>query len=121
MSKIERDYKRIHKKIRKFYEKYKDKRNICLNLQCNKENDSYDICLYVNPQFQEYKIMQENLKLDMLWFNQRKELEQKYKEWTTESNVADSGFNLITFLEINNLLDRIQVKKFLNRNRKVGK
>ena len=38
---IERDCKKIHKKIRKFYEKYKDKRNICLNLKCDKENNSY--------------------------------------------------------------------------------
>ena len=60
---IERDCKKIHKKIRKFYEKYKNKKNICLNLKCDKENDSYNICLYVNPQIQENKVMIENLKL----------------------------------------------------------
>ncbi len=59
---IERDCKKIHKKIRKFYEKYKDKRNICFNLQCNKENDSYDICLYVNPKIEELDVMKENIK-----------------------------------------------------------
>lgn len=61
---IGRDCKKIHKKIRKFYEKYKDKRNICFNLQCNKENDSYDICLYVNPKIEELDVMKENIKIE---------------------------------------------------------
>ena len=61
---IERDCRKIHKKIRKFYEKYKDKRNICFNLQCDKENDSYDICLYVNPKIKELDVMKENIKLE---------------------------------------------------------
>ena len=58
---IERDCKKIHKKIRKFYEKYKNKRNICLNLKCDKENDSYNICLYVNQKIEEYnKTIEDN-------------------------------------------------------------
>ncbi len=61
---IERDCKKIHKKIRKFYEKYKDKRNICLNLKCDKENDSYNICLYVNPKIREFDIMKDNIKIE---------------------------------------------------------
>ncbi len=61
--KIEKDFKKIYKKIRKFYEKYRNKRNICLNLQCDKENDSYDICLYVNPKIEELNIMEENIKI----------------------------------------------------------
>lgn len=61
---IERDCKKIHKKIRKFYEKYKDKRNICFNLQCDKENDSSDICLYVNPKIKELDVMKENIKIE---------------------------------------------------------
>ena len=71
---IERDCKKIHKKIRKFYEKYKDKRNICLNLQCDKENDSYDICLYVNPKIEELDVMKGNIKMERkrLWENKEK-------------------------------------------------
>ena len=61
---IERYCKKIHKKIRKFYEKYKDQRNICFNLQCDKENDSYDICLYVNPKIEELDVMKENINLE---------------------------------------------------------
>lgn len=61
---IERDCKKIHKKIRKFYEKYKNKRNICLNLKCEKENDSYNICLYVNPKIEELDVMKENIKIE---------------------------------------------------------
>lgn len=61
---IERDCKKIHKKIRKFYEKHKDKRNICLNLKCNKKEDSYNICLYVNPKIEELNVMKENIKLE---------------------------------------------------------
>ena len=57
-------HKKIHKKIRKFYEKYKDKRNICFNLKCDKENDSYDICLYVNPKIEELNVMKENIQLE---------------------------------------------------------
>lgn len=71
---IERDCKKIHKKIRKFYEKYKDKRNICFNLQYDKENDSYDICLYVNPKIEELDVMKENIKMERkrLWENKEK-------------------------------------------------
>ena len=47
-----------------FYEKYKDKRNICFNLKCDKENDSYDICLYVNPKIEELNVMKENIQLE---------------------------------------------------------
>ena len=61
---IERDCKKIHKKIRMFYEKYKDKRNICLNLKCDKENNSYNICLYVNPKIEELDVMKENIKIE---------------------------------------------------------
>lgn len=61
---IERDCKKIHKKIKRFYEKYRDKRNICLNLKCDKENKSYNICLYVNPKIKELDVMKENIKLE---------------------------------------------------------
>ena len=71
---IERDCKKIHKKIRKFYEKYKNKRNICFNLQCDKENDSYAICLYVNPKIEELDVMKGNIKMERkrLWENKEK-------------------------------------------------
>lgn len=69
---IERDCKKIHKKIRKFYEKYKDKRNICLNLKCDKENNSYNICLYVNPKIEELDVMKENIKIERKKYARRK-------------------------------------------------
>lgn len=59
---IGKDCKKIHKKIRKFYEKYKDKRDICFNLKCDEKNDSYNICLYVNPKINELYVMNENIK-----------------------------------------------------------
>ena len=72
-NKIYRDCRKIHKRIRKFYEKYKDKRNICLNLKCDKENDSYDICLYVNPSIKELNVMKENIKLEKKRIEKEKE------------------------------------------------
>lgn len=110
---IERDCKKIHKKIMKFKEKYQYDRNITFCLKCNKDFDSYEVSLYVNPQIDEYKIMKENLQLDMLWFNKRKELEQKYNEWIKENNAKDTAFNVITFLEGLNLLNREKVREFL--------
>lgn len=117
---IERDCKKIHKKIMKFKEKYQYDRNITFCLKCNKDFDSYEISLYVNPQIDEYKIMKENLQLDMLWFNKRKELEQKYEEWIKENNAKDTAFNVITFLEGLNLLNREKVREFLNKEKRKG-
>lgn len=117
---IERDCKKIHKKIIKFKEKYQYDRNITFCLKCNKDFGSYEISLYVNPQIDEYKIMKENLQLDMLWFNKRKELEQKYEEWIKENNAKDTAFNVITFLEGLNLLNREKVREFLKNKRRTS-
>jgi len=117
---IERDCKKIHKKIMKFKEKYQYDRNITFCLKCNKDFDSYEVSLYVNPQIDEYKIMKENLQLDMLWFNKRKELEQKYNDWIKENNAKDTAFNVITFLEGLNLLNREKVREFLKNKRRTS-
>lgn len=115
---IERDCKKIHKKIMKFKEKYQYDRNITFCLKCNKDFASYEISLYVNPQIDEYKLIKENLQLNMLWFSQRKELEQKYNEWIKENNAKDSAFNVITFLEELDLLNREKSIKFLNKEKR---
>lgn len=117
---IERDCRKIHKKIMKFKEKYQYDRNITFSLKCNKDFDSYGISLYVNPQIDEYKVIKENLQLNMLWFTQRKELEQKYNEWIKENNVKDTAFNVITFLEGVDLLNREKSIKFLNKEKRKG-
>ena len=117
---IERECKKIHKRIMKFKEKYQYDRNITFCLKCDKKFDSYEISLYVNPQIDEYKVMKENLRLNMLWFTQRKELEQKYNKWIEENNVKDTAFNVITFLEGLNLLNREKAIIFLNKEKRKG-
>lgn len=49
----------------------------------------------------------------MLLFNCRKKLEEKYMKWVKQEKVANCPFNVISFLEIKNLLDRKKVIKFL--------
>ncbi len=49
----------------------------------------------------------------MIWFSGRKKLENKYKEWIKENNIADTSFNVITFLEIQGLLSEDKIKDFL--------
>lgn len=115
MNNIERDCKKIHKKIMRFKEKYQYDRNITLCLKRNKDFDSYEISLFVNPQIEENKVMMENLKLDNIWFAQRKELEQKYKEWVKQNDLKDGAFNVISFLEAYNLLNREKVRKFISK------
>ena len=56
----------------------------------------------------------------MLFFTKRKYLENEYKKWIKENstpkyNVADTSFNVITFLEENNLLDEKAVNDFLSK------
>lgn len=48
-----------------------------------------------------------------VYFSQRKALENKYKEWIKENNIADTRFNLITFLQVAELLDEEKIEKFL--------
>lgn len=68
-----------------------------------------------------FEISEENLKLDNIWFSQRKELENKYKERVKENKVADSIFNVISFLEAYNLLNRRNVDKFLKEKKNENK
>lgn len=49
----------------------------------------------------------------MFYFSKRKALENKYKEWIKENNIADTRFNLITFLQFAELLDEEKVERFL--------
>ena len=49
----------------------------------------------------------------MLFFNYRKKLEEEYMKWVKQEKVADCPFNVISFLEIKDLLDREKVVKFL--------
>jgi hypothetical protein len=53
------------------------------------------------------------MKITMLFFIQRKKLEEKYMKWVEQEKVANSPFNVISFLEINDLLNREKVVKFL--------
>ena len=55
----------------------------------------------------------------MVWFSERKQLEDKYYEWI-ESNkdtveLKDCPFNIICFLAAYNLLDENKVNEFLNK------
>lgn len=50
----------------------------------------------------------------MILFSARKRLENAYKEWLKENpKMKDCPFNVISFLQINNLLDEIKVKEYL--------
>lgn len=52
----------------------------------------------------------------MIFFTDRKKIEDKYNEWLKENiGVKDCPFNVITFLEP--LLDEEKVKKFLKEER----
>lgn len=53
------------------------------------------------------------MKKNILFFKDRKKLEEEYKKWLSENKgVADTSFNVISFLELNNLLDYKKVKKY---------
>ena len=49
----------------------------------------------------------------MLWFTHRKQLEKAYMKWVEKEKAANCPFNVITFLEIKNLLDRDKVIEYL--------
>lgn len=49
----------------------------------------------------------------MIYFSDRKKLEEKYKKWVKQEKVANCPFNVISFLELNNLLNRKKVFKYL--------
>lgn len=49
----------------------------------------------------------------MLWFGERKELENKYLEWLNKSSAEDCPFNVICFLVINGLIDVEKAREFI--------
>ena len=53
------------------------------------------------------------MKIKMLLVNYRKKLEEEYMKWVKQEKVANCPFNVITFLEIKDLLNREKVVKFL--------
>ena len=52
----------------------------------------------------------------MLFFDDRKKLDEKYKEWLKINKEAkDCSFNVITFLETNDLFNEDKVEEFLKQ------
>ena len=59
--------------------------------------------------------------MTFLFFSDRKRLSEEYTKWLKENNAKDCAFNLVTFLEMNDLLNRKNVVKFLeSEGLKVG-
>lgn len=56
--------------------------------------------------------------IKILWFHDRKKLDEEYKKWVKQNHVADTSFNVITFLEMKNLLNRGKVIKYLKGGNK---
>lgn len=59
-------------------------------------------------------------------FSERKLIEKIYKQWITENNIADTPFNVITFLDIKDLIDIEKVGEYTKENeicigRRIGK
>lgn len=54
-------------------------------------------------------------------FGKRKELENIFIEWTKRNEAANTAFNVITFLETYNLLNRENVSKFLEEKKNENK
>ena len=53
------------------------------------------------------------MKIKMLFFNDRKKLSEEYMKWVEQEKVANCPFNVISFLEIKDLLNIEKVVKFL--------
>ena len=53
----------------------------------------------------------------MLLYDKRRELADKFEEWREDRNYLDYPFNVITFLEINNLFDEEKVLTYLSREK----
>lgn len=51
----------------------------------------------------------------MLYFNRRKQLEDKYLEWLEENHIADSAFNMVSFFEIIGIIDEHKAIKYLQQ------
>jgi len=52
----------------------------------------------------------------MLLFSERKTLEKFYNEWITENNIANTPFNVITFLVIKDLIKIEEAEDYINEN-----
>ena len=50
----------------------------------------------------------------MLLYDKRRDLADKFEEWREDRNYLDPPFNVITFLEINNLFDEEKVLTYLS-------
>lgn len=50
----------------------------------------------------------------MLWFSQRKRLEDMYNQWMIENKVKDCPFNVVTFLSGKGLFDEKKVRALLD-------
>ena len=59
--------------------------------------------------------MEEDIKMNcnFICFSDRKKLEKIFKEYCKINNIPESLFNLITFLQIKELLNRKNVKKIV--------
>ena len=55
--------------------------------------------------------LKESIK--MLFCNDRKELAEEYMKWIEQEKISNCPFNVITFLELKDLLNREKVIKFL--------
>ena len=53
------------------------------------------------------------MQIKMLFFTDRKKLSEKYMKWIEQEKVSNCPFNVISFLELNDLLNRKKVIKFL--------
>ena len=49
----------------------------------------------------------------MMFFIERNKLNELYKQWIKENKVADTSFNVISFLEIKDLFNEEKVEEFL--------
>ena len=54
----------------------------------------------------------------MFWFSEREELENKYYEWIEKESVKDCPFNVISFLQINSLIDVEKARRFIRGDSK---
>lgn len=55
----------------------------------------------------------EVIKPSFICFSDRKKIEKTFIQYCEKNNIPKSLFNLITFLQIKELLDRKNMKKFL--------
>lgn len=96
----------LAKIVLKLHKKFPQKIPVMSCYGCLKED-----CL--NRSYSKNKICDGYTK-GFLFFGDRKKLEDAYREWlSTGENIADTAFNVITFLEINDLLDYKKVKKYI--------